>query len=202
MNSDSHKQRTLWLCTVLHGFTHLYQVALIPLYLLIQKQYGLRSEGEATFLVTALSIAYFLPSYPMGVLADKLSRKKLLGIGLGINAIAFVALAFAPNYFFAIACMILAGLGGSFFHPAAIALVTGLFPNEAGKALGKVGIGAGAGFFIGPLYTGWRATMVGWQQSVLELGIFGVIAAILFLLFAEEQPAVSQSTPIAKTPEK
>src|SRR5688500_16284078 len=98
MSDSLHRNRTLWLCTALHGFTHLYQVALIPLYLLIQKDFGLKNEGEATFLVTALSIAYFLPSYPIGVLADKISRKKLLGIGLFVNALAFIALAYAPNY--------------------------------------------------------------------------------------------------------
>lgn len=202
MSDPLHKQRTLWLCTALHAFTHIYQVALIPLYLLIQKQYGLKSEGEATFLVTALSIAYFLPSYPMGVLSDTMSRKKLLGIGLAINGLAFIALAFAPNYTTAIICVIFAGFGGSFFHPSATALIAGLFPNETGKALGKVGIGAGMGFFIGPLYTGWRSASAGWQQAVFELGCFGFVGAILFLLYAKEHPVALAPKTAKQAPEK
>jgi MFS transporter, FSR family, fosmidomycin resistance protein len=189
MSDSLHRNRTLWLATVLHAFTHMYQIALIPLYLLIQKDFQLQSEGEATFLVTALSIAYFLPSYPMGILADRLSRKKLLGWGLFVNALAFVALSFAPSYGWAVACVILAGLGGSFYHPAATALVARLYPGQTGKALGKVGIGAGVGFLLGPLYSGWRSAGVNWRQPILEMGILGLIGAALFMWLAKEQPA-------------
>ncbi|MFN7140330.1 MAG: MFS transporter, partial [Limisphaerales bacterium] len=174
----------------LHAFTHMFQVALIPLYLLIQKDFGLRSEAEATFLVTALSIAYFLPSYPIGVLADRMSRKKLLAVGLFTNALAFVALAFAPNYGAAVACVILAGLGGSCYHPAATAMVARLYPTGTGRALGKVGIGAAVGFFLGPIYAGWRGEMAGWRQPVLEFGIMGLVGAVLFLLLAKEEKSV------------
>ena len=186
---------------MLHAFTHIYQVALIPLYLLIQKDFGLTSDAQATFLVTALSIAYFLPSYPMGMLADRVSRKKLLAFGLLVNAFGFVGLAFAPNYGVAVASVIVAGFGGSFYHPAATALIARLFPNETGKALGKVGLGASFGFFLAPLYAGWRANIVsigdwslpfflaGWRGAVFELGAAGLIGTILFFVLAKESNA-------------
>ncbi|MDQ6630464.1 MAG: MFS transporter [Verrucomicrobiota bacterium] len=186
MSEEIHKTRTLWLCTALHAFTHLYHVALIPLYLLIRKDFQLTSDGAATFLVTIMGIAYFLPSYPMGVLADRVSRKKLLGFGLALNALGFIGLSFAPNYGAAVGCLILAGFGGSFYHPASTALIARLFPNETGQALGKVGIGASLGFFVGPIYAGWRAETAGWRQPILELGILGVIGAVLFLFLAKE----------------
>ena len=44
--------------------------------------------------VTLLMMAYFLPSYPLGALADRVSRKKLLTVGLLINASGFVGLSF------------------------------------------------------------------------------------------------------------
>lgn len=197
MHDSLHKTRTLWLCTALHAFTHMYQVALIPLYLKIQRDLQLQTEAQATFLVTALSIAYFLPSYPMGMLADRMSRKTLLAVGLFTNALAYIALAFAPNYGTAVACVILAGLGGSFYHPAATALVARLYPRETGRALGKVGIGAALGFFLGPIYAGWRGGMAGWRQPILELGLAGLVGAILFVLLAREEPAKSASTSTA-----
>src|SRR5262245_46807912 len=95
--SPSHT-RTLVLVSVLHAFTHLYQVALMPLYLPIQTSFGLESVGSATFLVTLMMLSYFVPSYPMGVLADRVSRKKLLGLGLAINGLGFLGLALAPSY--------------------------------------------------------------------------------------------------------
>ncbi len=161
MATDAHhKARTLWLTGVLHGFTHVYQVMLMPLYLLIERDLKLASVGQATLLLTVMMAACFAPSYPIGVLADRLDRKKLLGFGLALNGVAFAALALAPNYAWALVAVAVAGFGGSFYHPAATAMVARLFPGSTGKALGLVGIGAGVGFFLGPLYAGWRAGLL------------------------------------------
>ena len=184
--SATHRTRTLALAAVLHAFTHIYQMALIPLYLPIQKFYRRDTVDDATLLVTAMLVAYFLPSYAMGILADRFSRKKLLAFGLTINALGFVGLALAPNYGIAVACAITAGIGGSFFHPAATALIASLYPGNAGRALGFLGIGASVGFFIGPLYAGWRASHGSWQVPVLELGVAGLVAAALFAWLADE----------------
>jgi MFS family permease len=195
--SDSHanhKTRTLCLTGMLHGFTHLYGTALLPLYLLMQRDLKLDSVSKATSCVTIMLVAYYLPSYPLGVLADRMSRKKLLGFGLLINALAFVGLAFAPNYAWAVACVILAGIGGSAYHPAATAMIARLFPQNTGRALGLAGIGSGAGFFLGPLYTGWRAATLepllgaaAWRRPILEIGILGILAAGLFAWLASEE---------------
>ena len=185
---QQHRLRTLWLTGVLHGFTHLYQLALTPLYLYIQKDLGLDNVGQATLLVTVMGAAYFLPSYPIGTLADRWSRKKLLAVGLAINSTGFICLSLSHGYGAAIACVLLSGLGGSFYHPAATALIARLFPEARGKALGWVGVGASIGFFAGPIYSGWRAVATGnWRAPVLELGIFGLVASILFAWLADEE---------------
>src|SRR5438034_3799316 len=102
---EAHKVRTLWLCGALHAFTHIYQVALMPLYLPIQRDLKLASVERPTLLVTALMFAYFLPSYGIGALADRLSRRKLLATGLMINGVGYVGLSFAPNYWWALICV-------------------------------------------------------------------------------------------------
>src|SRR5439155_5006509 len=105
----------------------------------------------------------------------------------------------APNYGAAVTCVVLAGLGGSFFHPAATAMVARLFPVNTGKALGLLGIGASAGFFLGPIYTGWRAAIAGsWRTPVRDLGLLGILAALLFLWLAGEEPA-QQDVPVKKS---
>ena len=203
MDSDqNHKIRTLWLSGLLHAFTHIYHVALLPLYLLIQADFKLASVGQATLLMTVMMAGYFIPSYPMGILADRVSRKKLLGYGLAINGLGFVGLSIAPNYAWALASMVLAGFGGSFYHPAATAMVARLFPTGTGKALGLVGVGASIGFFIGPVYSGWRAETAGWRAPVLELGLLGIIVAALFGWLANEQPAPKAADEIKRSEEK
>lgn len=199
MSADArHKTRTLWLVGVLHAFTHVYHVALIPLYLLIQRDFGFAGVGQATSLVTVLMVAYFLPSYGLGVLADRWNRRKLLGWGLAINGMGFVALAFSPNYACAVASVVIAGFGGSFYHPAATALVARLYPVNTGRALGLLGIGASVGFFSGPLLAGWRAGALeaargaaAWRAPVLELGLAGLLVAAVFAWLAEDEPTPS-----------
>jgi MFS family permease len=191
--TQTHPIRTLWLCGALHAFTHIYHVALMPLYLLIQRDLKLASVEQAT-LLTLMMLAYFLPSYGMGALADRLSRKKLLTAGLAINGLGYVGLAFAQNYAWAVVCVMIAGLGGSFFHPAATSMVARLFPACTGRALGLIGVGASLGFFIGPLYSGWRADSAGWRAPVLELGSAGVLMAGLFAWLAREEPSRTQPT--------
>lgn len=181
-----HQVRTLWLCGVLHTFTHLYQVALLPLYFLIQRDLQLAGIEQATLLVTAMMAAYYLPSYHAGLLADHWSRKKLLAWGLAVNGVGFVVLSQARSYSMAIVGVVIAGIGGCAYHPAATALIAKLFPEKTGKALGLLGIGASAGFFVGPFYAGWRAATVGWRAPILELGILGIIGAILFAWLADD----------------
>jgi len=203
MSASTHRSRTLALATVLHAFTHIYQMALTPLFLLIQNFYRRDTIEDATLLLTLMLVAYFLPSYPMGMLADRFSRKKLLSIGLAINALGFIGLALAPNYTVAVACVLVAGFGGSFFHPAATALIARLYPGKAGRALGLLGIGASIGFFIGPFYAGWRAKIAhDWRAPVLELGIAGLVGAVLFAWFADEHGAEVSKEPQAVKPKE
>ena len=204
-----HKTRTLWLVGMLHAFTHAYQVALMPLYLLIQRDFHFESVARATSFVTVLMVAYVLPSYGFGVLADRVNRRKLLGYGLLINGLGFVALSVAMNYTWAVAALIVAGFGGSFYHPAATAMVARLFPANTGKALGLTGIGASVGFFAGLVFSGWHAGALesslgpsAWRRPVLELGLLGIVAAGAFTWLAKDEagtPAIhAEPTPHGK----
>lgn len=196
MPHTMHKTRTLWLSGILHAFTHLYHVVLLPLYVLIVKdeRMGFQSVEESTSLVTILMLSYYLPSYALGIMADRFSKKKLLAAGLALNGAAFIALSYSFNYWSAAACVAIGGIGGSFYHPAATSLIARLFPESTGKALGLVGIGASFGFFVGPFYAGWRAAEAGWRAPVFELGLLGVVTAVIFYLLADEEPVEETHT--------
>jgi len=196
MEASQHRVRTLWLLGVLHAFTHAYHVALLPLYLPMQRDLKLSSLEQATLPMTVMMLVYYGLSYPLGILADRMSRKKLLGWGLFINALGFVGLALAPNYAVALASVVVAAIGGSCFHPAATAMVARLYPEATGRALGLIGIGAGAGFFVGPIYAGWRATQSGdWRTPIMEFGVLGIFAAGAFAWLAEAESAGDLQSP-------
>lgn len=186
--ASSTRRRMLFFITVLHTCTHIYPCALPPLYLLIRRDLHLNSISSATLLGSLLSVFYCVTSLPLGVLADRYSRKRLLALGLLLNGISFVGLSYAPSYPLVIVCVILAGIAGSFYHPSATALTAGLYPHKKGKAIGFVGVGAAIGFFIGPIYSGWRGEMAGWRAPCLEMGLAGIVMALLFAALSREIP--------------
>ncbi len=199
MTAASHNGRsrgfTLFLCTVLHAFTHAYTVMLVPLALMIQADLRLEHVAQAMMLLTVQGLCYCAGCLPAGVLADHLSRRDALALGLLLNGAAFVGLAYSPTYLAALAAVACAGLAGSLYHPAGSALVVALYPERKGRAVGLAGMGAALGFAFGPWFGGLRADVYGWRRPCLELGLAGIAAAVLFRLLAQDPPVERADTP-------
>jgi MFS family permease len=187
---------TLVLCTVLHAFTHAYGAMLVPLYLLIVADLRLGGVKAASLIVTVYGLVYCMGSYAAGVVADRANRKTLLGLGLLGNAAAVLFMGLTRRYEVVLALAVLAGVAGTFFHPAANALVPAHFPKAPGMVIGLLGMGSGLGFFAGPQYAGWRAQAAGWhlghvadwQRPCVELGGAGLLFGALFMILAREAP--------------
>lgn len=187
-------RRTVALVTILHAFTHGYQVLLVPLYLLMVADLGLPGVSHATFIVTIYGLTYFGLSYAAGVLADRFDRKWLLGLGIILNGLAIGLMGTTPRYEMLVVLGILAGFAGTLYHPSANSLVAAHFPKAPGSAIGIVAIGAAVGFFAGPQFAGWRAgtewghwlPVSDWQLPCVEAGLAGVIFGLVFLTIARE----------------
>lgn len=192
--SGFRNRLTLILCVVLHAFTHAYATMLVPLYLLMVVDLHLAGVKRASLLVSLYALVYNIGSYATGILSDRFNRKLLLGAGLALNALAITLIGLTHRYELLLLWAVMAGVGGAIFHPAAGALVPALFPKSPGMAIGLLGIGSGLGFFFGPQFAGWRAQSAQWssswiyigqwQKPCVELGVAGLIAALIFLLVA------------------
>jgi MFS family permease len=188
---------TLVLATILHMFTHAYGTMLVPLYLMIRSDLHLHGVKMVALIVTLYGVTYCAFSYNAGVLADKFDRRKLLGIGLLGNAVAITLMGFTHHYGLLLVLGIIAGIFGTLFHPAANALVPAHYPRSPGMAIGLLGIGSGLGFYVGPKFSGWRVATANWQlwnvaqwqKPLIELGLAGMVCAVLFLIFAREAEA-------------
>lgn len=182
----------LLLCGVLHAFTHAYMVALVPLVLHVQKDFGLANVSEAMQLLTVYWMVYCLACLPAGVLADRVSRNAALAVGLALNGLSFVALSYCRAYWLALAAVACAGLAGGLYHPAANALLMGLYPRRPGRAIGLAGMGAALGFAFGPWFAGQRCVSAGWRQPCLELGLAGIVVAVVFPFLTRGPEASAQ----------
>jgi MFS family permease len=189
------------LCTILHAFTHAYNMMLVPLYLMVQKDLGLSGIKPVALIVTIYGVVYFLLSYLAGMAADRFDRRLLLGLGLLGNAAAVLAMGYTHEYSMLIVLAVCAGVCGTIFHPAANALVPAHYPRNPGLAIGLLGIGAGLGFWAGPQFAGWRAQMAGdWHRPMIEAGWAGLIIGVIFLLIAKEVRKPVVATPASPPP--
>ncbi len=182
------KPATVGLCGLLHFFTHAFVAMLVPLYLLIRSDLALPRTWMATLLVTIQGAAYCLTALPAGRLADAISRKLALTLGLLVNSLAFIALAFVGSYWQAVVILLIAGVAGGFYHPAGNALLVSMYPQKPGRVMGLAGMGAAVGFFFGPTFAGWRADAASWRAPCFELGLAGLLGAAVFWLLAYEAP--------------
>lgn len=192
MDSLRSKKVTLFICAVLHGLNHAFQLVLPPLYLAIKDDFGLDGLSPVMLFGTIYFATYALMNLPYGILGDHLSKKKILVFGAALNSIAFVLAASTTSYTIFIVAMILAGIGGGSYHPVATALISNLFRGMVGRAFGLIGMGASFGLFVGPVVSGYIGQQFGWRVSCLSFAVFGCMVAAAFgLIMPGEEPVQS-----------
>jgi EmrB/QacA subfamily drug resistance transporter len=119
-----------------------------------------------------------------GRLSDVLGSRRTFVAGLGLFTLASIAAGLAPNQEMLIGARAAQGIGAALLSPAALALLTELFPDprERGTAIGVWG-GVGAlALAVGPLTGGWLSENVSWGWIFLINVPIGVAAAALTAL--------------------
>jgi MFS family permease len=133
----------------------------------VRKEF-LLSDTQIGLLNTLSLILYGLVGLPLGLMADRVSRKKLLAAGIVVWA-AFTACArWVNSYSFLMVTRLGVGVGEATAAPTATSWIGDLFPAERRSkplALFMLGVPVGGAlsfFFTGPiaLHYGWRAAMV------------------------------------------
>ncbi|OCC23719.1 hypothetical protein MB02_11215 [Croceicoccus estronivorus] len=132
-------------------------------------------------------IFYSILGVPIGRLADKLPRGKLLAACLmvwsGMTALAGLANGFTTLLLTRIGV----GVGEAGLTPAAHSLLSDLYPrNKRSFAFAVFGAGPPLGIIIGSLGGGWIAQQLGWRIGMLALGVPGIILGLLFLFTVRE----------------
>src|SRR5918995_1705902 len=114
-----------------------------------------------------------------GSLADRLGRRRLFAIGLGIFSVASLLCALAPDPTFLNLARAFQGVGGAVMFAVSLALVAQEFPagRERGTAMGIYGATIGGAVAIGPLVGGALVDSLGWE-SIFYLNVPIGIAAI------------------------
>lgn len=136
----------------------------------------------------ALSLAALVLT--AGSLADRLGRRRVFAIGLGVFALASLLCAVAPDPTFLNVARGLQGIGGAIMFAVSLALVAQEFPSgpERGMAMGVYGGTIGMAVAIGPLVGGLLTDGLGWESVFLLNVPIGVAAiAVTYWKLAESR---------------
>jgi len=136
-------------------------------------------------LGSAYNLPYGLAQLPGGWLADRIGPRKLILVGISGVAAAGLLVGLSPTYLVLAIFLVILGLAGGGYHPAASPLVSASVSEQnRGRALGLHQIGGTASFFLAPLIAAGTAAALGWRGSFISVAIptfaFGI--ALYFIL--------------------
>ena len=195
--SARHARVNLWMCVALHAVNHGLMAFLVPVFPMMQAEFGFRSLAKMGTLYFTYLFCYGLCNLPFGLLARRVRSKSIMTFGLALNAAAIAACFWTRDMKALVLLMGLAGIGGGSFHPVAIAFLTRLFPQAKGKALGLMGLGSSLGYAVAPFAGGFVAEAWGWQTLCLLIGVGGLLFAGVFWVLVHE-PRNSVRSPDAE----
>ena len=158
----------------------------------IKRDLGL-TDGQLGFLGgAAFAVFYALFGVPLGRLADRWHRVRLLTIGLALWSAMTAASGFAKNYLSLSLARMGVGVGEATASPTAYSLISDYFPaSQRGTALAIYSsglyLGGGVSLLIGAKISkvwdaaypggGWGG-LVGWQAAFLAVGLPGLLVAL------------------------
>jgi len=134
-----------------HFGHHVIASLLVPLLPFIRDEFAL-DYTQAAWMVSAFLLTYGVSQLPAGWLADRIGPRKLITVGISGVGLAGLLVGLSPTYVMLIVFLVLLGVMGGGYHPAASPLVSeSVEPERRGRALGIHQIGGTFSFFLTPL---------------------------------------------------
>ena len=151
------------------------------------------SAWQITLMFSAYSLGQFFAEPFWGRLSDRIGRKPVLLITLIANAVGYLALAFVPDVWTAIAVRLFTGLGAGNISTVQGYVADVTPPAERAGRMGLIGAAFGLGFIVGPGLGGLlvqpQLGRLGYQLPMFAAAALAAMAAIGVILFLRESRA-------------
>jgi predicted MFS family arabinose efflux permease len=172
----------------------------------IQDELGV-TDGQLG-LISGLYFALFycLLAIPVGWLADRSNRVRVLSFACALWSAATMACGMAANYPQLAAARMSVGVGEAGGVPPSYAIISDYFPpGTRGTALGLFNLGPPLGQAFGVAFGASIAAAYSWRSAFITLGLVGIVTAVAVWIFVRE-PARggldARVTPLASAPPK
>ncbi|MDG4801435.1 MFS transporter [Micromonospora sp. WMMD980] len=147
------------------------------------------NHAQLGLLATASSGVGALATVPLGVLADRVDRTRLLALTITLWAAAMTAGGLAPGYGWLLASRLLLGAAVAASGPVVVSLTGDLFPPaDRAAVLGWILTGEIVGAGVGLLVGGEVAALVSWRAAFLVLAAASVGLALAVWRLLPEPP--------------
>ena len=179
---DVARPREIWLVTGAHAVNEFYSVALPPILPLLVADFDI-TYGEAGALLTVYFVMYSVFQLPAGFLADRVGQRRLLAGGMATMAVGLAIAASAGSYLVLVLGQVVAGIGGSTYHPSGMSLIADLETGSTeGTAMGIHGLGGVTGTALAPALIGGLAVLYDWRVALWASAAVGIAYAVVFTL--------------------
>lgn len=178
-----------------HLAHHLLTALPIPLLPFIRDDFAL-DYTQSGLIISAFSLSYGVGQLPSGWLADRIGARILITIGICGVALSGFLVGFSQTYIMLIVFLVLMGLTGGGYHPAAPPLIfASVETKNQGRALGLHVIGGSASYFLVPLIGAAIAAAWGWRGSFIGLAIPAIIFGAVFYVLLGRRSDTKKAEP-------
>lgn len=148
------------------------------------------------------ALFYCFISIPVGWLADKTSRVKVLSLACALWSAATMACGLAATYPQLVVARMTVGIGEAGGVPPSYAIISDYFPTgRRGTALSLFNLGPPIGQALGVAFGASIAAAYSWRDAFISLGSVGLLVAVAVFLVVREPPRGGlDRAPAATTP--
>lgn len=158
----------------------------------IRKEWQL-DYSQVALLGTAFTLIYAAMGVPLGRLTDRLSRVRILAIGVLVWSILTAASGLARSYWQLFVFRLGVGVGEASCAPAGNSLIGDLFPaNKRAKALSIFMLGLPIGMALSYAISGRVAQAWGWRWAFYIAIVPGLICMVWALVIREPQRGATE----------
>lgn len=187
-----HRWYVLGLLIVCYGIYNLDKSVISVLIEPLKHSFGMTDTQVGLLTGAASSVPFAIACVPVGVLADRRSRKVLLVVMIAIWSLVTGSAGLASSIPALFLARIGVGAAEAGYTPTAMSLLTDYFPPRLrATALGAFGLGAPLGLFMGMGLGGIVAAHYGWRAAFFIAGLPGLLIAMLLALTVAEPARVA-----------
>jgi predicted MFS family arabinose efflux permease len=177
--------RVLIILMLVNFVNYVDRQVIFSLFPVIRHDFALRYE-QLGYLATVFTVVLSLSTFPLGMLADRFSRRSVISSGVLFWSGATFFSGLSGSFRTLLAARALVGVGEAAYTPAGAALLSASFSKDVrARIQGSCDIGMFLGGATGIALGGMMAQSFGWRTAFFFVGIPGLLLGLTAMRLPE-----------------